>query len=429
MKEKFLKSTIILIIGGAITKFLGMFIRIVMTRFVGVEGIGIYMLIYPTFSLFMTLSQLSLPVAISKLVSEEKHNNKRIVFSTIPVLLSFNLFLMLIIILLAPFLANQFLHDSRCTLPILAIAIVLPFDALSNLLRGYFFGKQRMFPHVVSHISEQLIRLTCIVLFTPALLEIDLTYAVAGLILVNMISEFLSIFVLSLFLPKKLLITKEDLKPVSQNIKDVLNISLPTTGGRLVGNIGYFLEPILLTSALLAAGYSNNYIVTEYGIISGYVFPILMLPGFFTGAISSALLPVISKAYSDHNRIYVRNKIKQAILVSLVIGLPVTLLLVLFPDFFLQTIYHTHHGSTYLRILAPFFLLYYIESPFATALQAMNQSKNMMYDNIIGIVVKCLAIYICSLFQIGLYGFLIGTILNVGIVVIRHSHHIKKALI
>ena len=78
-KEKFIKTTIILIIGGAITKVLGMVIKIVMTRLIGLEGLGLYYLIFPTFSLFMCLSQLSLPVAISKLVSEEKHNNKKIV--------------------------------------------------------------------------------------------------------------------------------------------------------------------------------------------------------------------------------------------------------------------------------------------------------------------------------------------------------------
>ena len=53
MKEKFIISTIILMIGGFLTKILGMIIKIVMTRYMGAEGIGLYMLILPTFSLFM----------------------------------------------------------------------------------------------------------------------------------------------------------------------------------------------------------------------------------------------------------------------------------------------------------------------------------------------------------------------------------------
>ena len=65
-KNKFLKMTMLLIIGGFITKILGMLIKIVMTRFIGTEGIGIYMLIMPTFSLLVSLTQFGFPVAISK---------------------------------------------------------------------------------------------------------------------------------------------------------------------------------------------------------------------------------------------------------------------------------------------------------------------------------------------------------------------------
>ena len=41
MKEKFIKSTIILILGGFITKILGLFIKIITTRTIGLEGISL----------------------------------------------------------------------------------------------------------------------------------------------------------------------------------------------------------------------------------------------------------------------------------------------------------------------------------------------------------------------------------------------------
>ena len=74
-----------------------------------------------------------------------------------------------------------------------------------------------------------------------------------------------------------------------------MNISIPSTASRLIGSFGYFLEPIILTNALTYVGYSSKFIVTEYGVISGFVMPLLLLPSFFTMAISQALLPVISK--------------------------------------------------------------------------------------------------------------------------------------
>ena len=78
MKEKFIKSTIILLIGGFFTKILGMIIKIVMSRMIGTDGLGLYMIILPTFSLFIGLRQFGMPIALSKLIAEDKKNNKKL---------------------------------------------------------------------------------------------------------------------------------------------------------------------------------------------------------------------------------------------------------------------------------------------------------------------------------------------------------------
>ena len=84
MKNNFIKSILILIFGGFLTKILGMIIKIVLTRTISLDGIAMYSLILPTFNLFITLSTMGLPIAIAKLVSEHKNNNKKIVLPTIP---------------------------------------------------------------------------------------------------------------------------------------------------------------------------------------------------------------------------------------------------------------------------------------------------------------------------------------------------------
>lgn len=428
-KEKFIKSTIILMIGGLITKILGMVIKIIMNRLVGIEGIGLYMLIFPTFSLFMSMSQLSLPISISKLVSEEKHNNKKLVFTSIPIVIITNIILMGIIFLVAPTLANTFLKDSRCYLPILAISLVLPFEALSNLLRGYFFGKQKMTPHVISHVVEQVVRLVLIVLVIPDLIDKSIVYAVSFLILVNMISEFSSIIILLLFLPKNTVIRKSDIKPDKRNLKNILAISIPTTGSRLVGNIGYFLEPIILTFVLTTVGYSNSYILNEYGIISGYVMPMLLLPSFFTNAISQALIPVISKSYSDNNYKDTKRKLKQGILFSCGVGIPATLLFFFFPEFFINIIYHTTEGVSYIRFLAPVFFLHYLETPLASSLQAMGKAREVFNISLKTTIFRSISLFVLLFFKIGMWGFVISLTISIIYSTYVHFKYIRKSFI
>ena len=73
-----------------------------------------------------------------------------------------------------------------------------------------------------------------------------------------------------------------------------MGISIPLTTSRIIGNIGYFFEPILFTKVLLSNGINSSIITSEYGIINGYVMPLLLLPSFFSNAISQSIIPVVS---------------------------------------------------------------------------------------------------------------------------------------
>ena len=425
-KNKFIMATIILIIGGFITKILSMIIKIVMTRLVDTEGIGLYMLVNPTFMLFIAICTLGLPTAISKLVSEDKRNNKKLVFSGVLISIIINIIIMSIILLSGRFIANNLLHEPRSYYSIIAIGLVLPFISISGILRGYFFGKQKMIPHVISNITEDITRLISIIIFTPLFLIKGLEYAVSFLILSNIISELTSIIILFFFLPKNFKLNKKDITPNLNNIKDILEISLPTTGSRLIGTIGAFFEPIILTFFLVKAGFSNQYILTEYGVLNGYVMPLILLPSFFTGAISQALLPIVSQGYSNKKYKYVKNKIKQALFFSLLIGIPATLIFVLIPDIPLKLIFNTNQGINYIKTLAPICLLHYIQAPLTSTLQAIGKSNNAMIGTLIGMILRTICLIVCCNLGLGLWSLVIASSINIIYVTIHHIIDVRK---
>lgn len=426
MKDKFIKSTITLIIGGFITKVLGLFIKIIMTRNIGIEGISLYMLILPTFSLAMTITNLSMPIAISKLISEDKYNNKNILFSTIPISILINILTIIILIISSKYISINLLHDERCIYPIIAISFTLPFISMSNIIRSYFFGKQQMLPHVISNIIEQITRIILICIITPKLVKNNVISAVSSLILVNIISETISFLILFIFLPNKLSLTKKDIIPNKEYIKNILNISIPNTSGRIITNIFYFFEPILLTHFLLKNGLSKEYITIQYGIIEGYILPLITLPNFFSIAISNSLLPTISNLFSKKDLNGIKRKLKQSTSISLLIGLTTVTLLFIFPDFFLKLIYNTNLGKNYLLVLLPIFIIYYISPNLSSILQGINESKKLVQNELIGILSKFLSITILPFFNIGIYCFIIGIILNILITNLLNYLTIKK---
>lgn len=429
MKSNFIKSTIILMVGGLLSKVLGMFIKIILTRTISTKGIGVYSLILPTFNLFITLCSLGLPVAISKLVSERgKFSNRRIVLTPIPVILLFNVLLIVIIFVMAPFLSNNLLHNEMTYYPLIAIGFTLPFICISSIIKGYFFGKEQMFPTTLANIIEQLVRLFLTMSVVSWLMNYSLTYAITGVVLINILSEGASIIVLLCFLPRKKKISIKDFSYHKALMKDLFSISIPTTGSRLIGSLCYFLEPIILTYALSRSGYSKEFITIEYGIINGYVYALLLLPSFFTLAISNALLPVVSKNYSHRNYRYTKYKIKQAIILSLMVGIPCTLLFMFMPEFFLKFIYNTNEGLIYIKMIAPVYLVYYMQGPLTASMQAMGKAKEAMVGTLVGSVIRTILLFVLSLIHIGMWGLIISNIVNILFITIHHFYYVFRPL-
>ena len=427
-KSIFFKSAFILLIGSLLTRGLGFLIRIVFTRIIGTNGINLYSLIMPTYSLVISLTQLGLPMAISTVVARGKERGKKIIASIIPIVLSLNFLMMLTLILSSKFIATTLLDNPNATYPIMCMAFILPFISISSILRGYFFGKQKMMPHTVSNVIEQFARLIIIIIFMPKLVSYGPICAVGGFILLSIISEFISIVIFLIFLPKGFTIKKQDLKPDLKTTKEVMDLCIPTVGGRIIGNVAYFFEPIILTYILKLVGYTNEFIVSEYGIYNAYVLPLLVIPSFIVQAISTALIPEISKSYEKRDITSVKKRLKQSILISLILGIITNTLVFIYPQFLLNLVYNTNQGITYIKILALFFILYNLEGPLSSALQALGKTKLAFRATTVSVIIKTVSIAIFSLMHIGLYGLVVGEMLSIICVVSIDYFYIKKIL-
>ena len=426
MINKFFKSTLILLIGGFITKIFSTLIKITISRLIGSKGLSMYMLVLPTLNLLISLSQFGLPIAISKLVSEETKNNKRLLFSTLPIIIITNLSLIIIVNIFAKYISTTLLHNKDLYISIVATTCVIPFTTISNICRSYFFGKEKMLPHVISNITEDLTRFILTIIFVPKILKISLKYTVCFIILTNVISELASTLILIIFLPKNTNISKKDIVPNKTYIKETLKIGIPNTTGRLIGSIGYFLEPIILTYFLTNNGYSNTYISHEYAVIQGYVMPIILLPSFFTLAISQALLPIISREYAKRNMIIVKKRINQALLLTLTLGITINILIMANSKNLLNIIYKTNEGINYLKILAPITILQYLQSPLSFSLEAIGKSKINLISSLISSFSRTISLIILSNLNLGIYSLIISISLNIILTTFYLAYNLYK---
>lgn len=426
-KSSFLKATFLLMVGGFGTKLLGMLIRIVTSRYLGVNGIGIHSLLMPSFGLLISLASFGLPVVISKLVAEGKYQSKWLLTSILPIILVFDFLILLVLILKGHWLADNLLHNPLTYYGLIAIGLTLPFISISSVLRGYYFGKERMLPHVISNIMEDIIRLFLLILVLPVFLKKGVEYGVFFVIVSNIASEISSIFILTWCLPNKIKLKKKDLIPKNDYLTPIFKLSLPTVASRLVGNIGYFFEPIIFTTILLKTGFSNQAITAEYGIISGFVLPLILMPAFFSTAISQALIPTISKYIAHNKRKLAKTRFWQALALSLGIGIICTLIFELCPEFLLKFLYHTDEGCLYVKILAPICLLQYIQTPLASTLQALGRAKEAFTSTLIGTITKLITLVLgCYLW--GIWGLILSISLGIIVVTSQQFYKVMKFL-
>ena len=427
--SKFFKSTLILIIGSLITKVMGFIIRIIYTRIITSEGISLYTLIVPTYSLMISISNFAMPITLSKLISQNKIRSKYILSQGIYILLFINIILTIIVIIFSGLIANNLLNEPRVKILLIGASLSLVFAGLACVLKGYYYGKQRMLPNTISNVIEQTIRIIFLLFFLPNIAKKSILNGILSFLLINILTEISSIITFIILLPKNTKISISDIKYDKSLSKNIFNDSLPLISSRIIGNIGFFFEPIILSNIFKLIGYSNDYFLREYGIYNGYSLSLLMMPSFVIACLCSALIPEISKYYSNNNMIMVRKRIKQSLIISLLFGIFTTLIIFINRDNLLILLYKTNLGSNYIKYLSIFFILYYLEAPLSSILQALNYSKYTLKTSSIGVFIKLLLMFVLTLFKIGLYSLLIAEAINILYVVIKNYIKIKKVVL
>ncbi len=178
-----------------ITRFLGFINRIVMARIMGgEEGIGLYNMALPTLFLMYTISQIGLPIAISKRVAEADARKdfkkiKQILVISLSITITLSIFSSILMYIIIPYIAENLLTDARVYYPMLAIIPIIPISAVSAVIRGYFQGRQNMKPQSYAQVLEQIVRIIFIMILVQFLAPYGLEFAAAGAMLAVIIGR------------------------------------------------------------------------------------------------------------------------------------------------------------------------------------------------------------------------------------------------
>ena len=130
---------------------LSFIVRIMLARTLSPSAMNYYTLAAPTMVFFITLAQMGIPGALSKVIAQSDHPHQPLKVSVILSLLN-NAVIILTFLLVLPFLATRILKQKEILPVLYAIIPLIPLVSLSGILKGYLFGLQ----HHVQATSSQL---------------------------------------------------------------------------------------------------------------------------------------------------------------------------------------------------------------------------------------------------------------------------------
>ncbi|UFJ39011.1 stage V sporulation protein B [Brevibacillus humidisoli] len=443
MKQSFFYGTVILIITGAITKILGFLNRIILSRLIGAEGMGLYQMVVPLLYFLITLTTFGLPVAIAKQVAEadaarDPRLARRFLVLALAVVGLLSLLICTVLLLGARLVVGYLLADPRTYVVLLAALPVVPIASISAVLRGYFQGKHNMIPTAVSQMLEQVIRMSCVVVMTVSFMDRGIEYATAGAA-ASIIAGELAGFLFILWqirrggtrtaerLAHSPILTS--LKQNKESLRQLFSVSLPVTMSRLIGSVAYVLEPLLVPFALVLAGYQTVKATALYGQFAGMAVPLLLFPTFLTYSLSVSLVPAVAAAAFEKKQNLVHRRIYQAMRITLVIGAPCAVLLYVFAEPLCTLLYDNPEVGILLREMAPFSIFLFFQAPLAAALQGLDFANAVLRNTLVGAVVKTSAMFVATARpELGIHGTVIALNLGITLVTLLHFASLVKLI-
>lgn len=418
----FVKGAIILSLGAVICKLIGAVYRIPLTNILGAEGMGLYQMVYPIFTLLLVVATSGVPNAISRLISEktalgQKDYACKIIRTSAWLMLFIGVLFSLVLFVFSDDLSvMQGNPMTSKAYKVISPSIVIV--AMLSVFRGVFQGLGNMTPTAVSQIIEQLVKLVFGLLFAYLLLDKGSEFAVAGALLGITLSELISLVYIGLnYARKKKSLFVNSIDPftpkTSDVVREILRLVCPMTLASSFMPIILVVDSVLLVNLLQASGLSTAEATADYGLYSGVASTIINMPVVVATAVATAIVPLICSLLAKKDFATANKKINSALDSVLVISIPAFLGFLFFGGEIAKFLFpavtngdNENVVNTLMCMGSMNVLLISIVGLTSACLQCMNK----LYAPALGMFIGCLAKIFISIVLVGYFGIVAGMI-------------------
>jgi len=414
--RRFFKNTLVLSATAILMRSISLSFNLYLKNKLGADGIGLFSLVMNLFSFAVTLATGGVSLLTTRLVSEalgkEKLGEAKSAFAKCRrYALFFGVLACLLLFSLADFLGKRVLGDSRTVPSLQALAVSLPFLALSSSFSGYFTATRRVSKSAAIQLSEQFCRIflsvTAITYFAPK----DLSSLCLFVVLGSVISDILSCLTSGLLAyldERKHLQGKRAALPREYN-KKLLAIALPIAFSSYFRSALVTIEHLFIPKGLVRFGLSQSEALAAFGVLEAMALPVILFPYALLTPFCSLLVPEVARQKAVEDKDALSQSASSAITFTATFGIGTAAILLTLSGAIGEVLCHSKEAGALIAALAPLVPIMYSDTAVDSVLKGANEQLFAMrvnlFDSLLGV-----ALALVTVPRFGLYGYVFNII-------------------
>lgn len=408
-----MKGTAILTIGLFLSKLLGLIYIFPFYAIVGEENVGLYQYAYIPYNIMLSIAIGGLPVAVSKFVS--KYNalgdydaGRRLVKTGALLMVVTGIISFILINLLADPLAHIVIADDEQRFSTDQVATIIRWVSFAilvvpfmSLVRGFMQGYGHFLPTSVSQLVEQIGRI--IFLLGTSYLIVSVfngspITAVNLSVFAAFIGALFGLVVMYYYWkkikPEIVAIQSQGVKgeklPYGTMYKEILSYAIPVVFVGLANSLFQLIDMLTFNRAMISIGLAS---VTDtyFSMINFLTHKIVIIPVMLATGFSMALIPTITKLFTQNDSVNLRAAMDKTYQVLLFITVPASVgISLLATELYFVLYSQSEMGASVLAHYAPVAILFALFSVTAALLQGIDRQKWLVLSLLLGLLVKVL---------------------------------------
>lgn len=317
-KRPLVAGAFALFMAGIANRLIGTVYRVLLVRFAGEEAVGLFQMTMPVYRIVATIASAGIPVAIARLAADALGQRdfpgaRRYFRTGVSLTTATSVAAALFLLLTHRFWAYTVMTDSRTSIALAILPLLLVPAAFSASLRGVLQGQERLGPVAFSSFAEATSRVPVVLLLVHLLIPYGAGWAAGGIAAGLVAGEIVSVY----YLARAVRGSWEGSRPIKppgspgrvfvpfwspRELPVVLRLAQVATpvllSGLINGLLGMF-NVAIIPRELIEAGYAPREATALYGRLFGMALPTLYMPMVAVHPLVHAAIPAVAKRLAE----------------------------------------------------------------------------------------------------------------------------------